>query len=342
VTQTSKRLTVALVDLDGQQVPAWVPETLAPAGIDLIVRQCDNGADLAHHAAAAEVVWLFGGSRVLQGNLQTVPRCWAIVRTGSGTDNVPVEEATRRGIVVANTPAAFSDPVSDHVIALLFAVARRLCVLERAVRLGRWDQSLARSVTSVKGRTLGLVGFGHIAQEVTRKLSGFTMKVLAHDPYVDADTMARHGVQAAGLDALLAAADFISLHCPHTRETEHLIGEKQLRMMKPTCVLLNTSRGPVVDESALIRALNEGWIAAAGLDVLEVEPPAPDNPLLKLDNVVLSPHAAGFSADWVDVRWRLSVETLIALARRQWPPSCVNRKVQPAQELRPSLPPRSP
>jgi phosphoglycerate dehydrogenase-like enzyme len=151
------------------------------------------------------------------------------------------------------------------------------------------------------------------------------MRMLAHDPYVSAEVMAGHNVTAVGLDQLLAEADYVSLHCPLTQETRHLIGERLLRQMKPTAILLNTSRGPVIDETALVRALREGWIAGAGLDVLENEPPDPHNALFLLDNVVLTPHVAGNSVDGVSERWRLSLETLVALARHQAPPSWVNQ-----------------
>ncbi len=322
---TSERPKVALVDLDGQTVPDWVRETLDQEGIQLVDHDCTTRAELEAHAQDAEVVWLFGGSRILLGgNLDAVPRCRAILRTGSGTDNVPIAEATQRRILIANTPAAVSDGVSDHVIALLLAVSRRVAELDRAVRRGQWGKVAGQPWNSVRGRTLGLVGFGHVAREVVRKLSGFEMDVLAHDLYVDAATMAAHGVTAVGLDELLAASDYVSLHCPLTPQTRHLIGERELRLMKPTAILLNTSRGPVIDETALVRALGEGWIAAAGLDVLEDEPPAGENPLLGLDNVVLTPHVAGYSTTGIEARWRLSVETVIALARHQPPRSCVN------------------
>jgi D-3-phosphoglycerate dehydrogenase len=331
----SERLKVALVDLDGQTVPDWVREALDREGIELAVHDCTTAADLAAHAHDADVVWLFGGSRVLLGgNLAAVPRCRAILRTGSGTDNVPVEEATRRGILVANTPAAVSDGVSDHLIALLFAVTRRVAELDRAIRAGRWGQASARPLNAVHGRTLGLVGFGHVARDVVRKLSGFALRVLAYDPYVTAETMAAHGVTAAGLPDVLAEADFVSLHCPLTAETRHLIGEWELRRMKPTAILLNTARGPVIDEQALVRALREGWIAAAALDVLETEPPGPDNPLLALNNVVLTPHAGGHSAGGMEIRWRLSVETVLALARGQAPRSWVNGPLPASVPLR--------
>jgi D-3-phosphoglycerate dehydrogenase len=329
MTENGNRVTVALVDLDGQPVPDWVREGLDREGIELIAHDCRTPAELATHARDAEVVWLFGGSRVLLGgNLDVLPCCRAILRTGSGTDNVPVEEATRRQIVVANTPAAMSDGVSDHLIALLFAVTRRVAELDRAVRLGRWGQAPTQPLGGVQGRTLGLVGFGHVAREVVRKLRGFEMNVLVHDPYVDPQTLAGHRVTAVDFAELLTDSDYVSLHCPLTAQTRHLIGERELRRMKPTAILLNTARGPVLDEPALVRALREGWIAAAGLDVLEGEPPAPDNPLLGLDKVVLTPHVAGYSANGVEARWRLSVETVLALARRQPPRSWVNAELR--------------
>jgi D-3-phosphoglycerate dehydrogenase len=325
---------VALVDLDGKPVPDWVPRQLRDAGVELAVYDCQSADDLKQHAAGAEIVWLLGGSRILQaGNLAAVPACWAIVRTGSGTDNVPVDEATSRGIVVANTPAAFSDPVSDHVIGLLFAVARRIAALDRGVRAGGWDQADFRPAASVQGRTLGLVGFGHIAREVARKLSGFDLRVLVHDPHVDPERLAESGAERTDLSRLLREADFVSLHCPLTSETTHLIGENELRLMKPSAVLLNTSRGAVVDESALVRALEAGQIAGAGLDVLETEPPTGDSRLLQLNNVVLTPHVAGAAAEGVETRWRLSVETVIDLAQGRWPASCVNPTVRPLREL---------
>jgi D-3-phosphoglycerate dehydrogenase len=329
MAQPDNKVRVALVDLDGQTLPDWVPERLEQEGITLIAHDCKTAAELSAHAGNAEVVWLFGGSRVLQdGNLSAVPRCRAILRTGSGTDNVPIDEATRRGIVVANTPAAMSDGASDHMIALLFATARRVAELDRAIRQGRWGQTPVQPRSGVQRRTLGLVGFGHIAREVARKLRGFEMKVLVHDPYVGAEIMATLGATPASLNNLLAESDFVSLHCPLSPQTRHLIGERELRRMKPTAILINTSRGPVIDEPALVQALRERRIAAAGLDVLEHEPPAVDHPLLQVDNVVLTAHVAGYSANGLEARWQLSVETVLALARGQAPASWVNRGQQ--------------
>jgi len=330
-----QRRTVALVALDGQTVPDWVPTDLAQEGLDLVVHECVTDEDLAQYAADADVVWLFGGSRVLTArNLALLSRCGAIVRTGSGTDNVPVEAATQLGIVVANTPDATVDAVSEHAIGLLFAVLRRIAVQDHAVRGGVWDRYRAWPHWSLRGRTLGLIGFGRIARAVARKLSGFELSVLAYDPLVSPEVAAQQGVCIADLDTLLSGADVISIHCPLTPATRHLIDERALRRMKPTAVLLNTARGPVVEEHALTCALTEGRIAGAGLDVLEQEPPGLDSPLLRLDNVVLTPHIAAYSDEYLNSSWRHSLDAVLALAGGRWPPSYVNRPEKPRWNLR--------
>jgi D-3-phosphoglycerate dehydrogenase len=325
---------VALVGLDGQVVPDWVRTRMVQEGIDLIVQECRTDEDLSRHAADADVVWLFGGSRVLNArNLELLPRCGAIVRTGSGTDNVPVEAATQLGILVAHTPDAAADAVSDHAIGLLFAVLRQIAVQDRAVRGGVWDRYRAWPLWTLRGRTLGLVGFGRIAQLLTRKLSGFELTVLAFDPLIGAEIMARHGVQPASLEEVLSRSDAVSIHCPLTPDTRHRIDERALRRMKQTAVLINTARGPIIDEGALEQALSDGWISAAGLDVFEAEPLHPASPLLRLDNVVLTPHIAGYSEEYLEASWRLSVDTVIALAQGRWPDAYVNRPVKPLLHL---------
>jgi D-3-phosphoglycerate dehydrogenase len=329
-----RRFKVALVGLDGQSVPDWVATRLVEDRIDLVIGECVTDEDLARYAADADLVWLFGGSRVLTPrNLALLPRCGAIVRTGSGTDNVPLEAATELGIIVANTPDAAADAVSDHAVGLLFAALRQISVQDRAVRGGVWDRYLAWPRWPLRGRTLGLVGFGRIAQLLGRKLSGFELTKLVYDPLVSADAVARYGARLASLEEVLTRSDVVSIHCPLTPETHHLIDEQALRRMKPTAVLVNTARGPIIEESALLRALNEGWIAAAALDVLEREPPNLANPLLRLDNVIFTPHIAAYSDEYLETSWRLSVDTVLALANRRWPRAVVNSPQKPRWHL---------
>ncbi len=334
------RFKVALVSGWGEgPVPEWLIQGFAEHSIEFEAQECATRDDLERWAGDADVVWVFGHCPALTPecaeNLAVLPRCGAILRSGSGTDNVPVVRATELGIVVANTPDAVTDGVADHTVGLLFAAARRIMAFDRAMRRGKWERAPGYANPHIQGRTLGLVGFGRIGRRVTQRLRGFDLAVLAYDPYVDPDVMAQHGAQAAPLDELLARADFVSIHCPLTDETRRLIGERELRLMKRTAVLINTSRGPVIDEPALVRALAEGWIAGAGLDVFEQEPIDPENPLLGLDNVIVTPHIASLSDEFMDACWRHSYETVVDLSEGYWPRSYVNRGVKPRMALRP-------
>jgi D-3-phosphoglycerate dehydrogenase len=201
------------------------------------------------------------------------------------------------------------------------------------VRNGRWDRHITLPRGTLQNATLGLIGFGHVARQVARKLSGFNMRVLACDPYVGRDVMEGYGAEKCSLNEALSEGDFISIHCALTAETKDLIDADALKLMKPSAILVNTSRGPVVNEAALIQALTEGWIAGAGLDVVHDEPPDPNNPLLKLDNVVVTPHIAAYSDRFVESFWRYSLETALDLARGRWPRSYVNPEVKPRWQL---------
>jgi len=327
-----KRFKVILVDEPNGPIPAWVLEAFEKEGIEFVAQVCGSNEDLARHAGDADVVWVWGSRVVTAESLAGLPQVGGIIRTGSGTDNVPVDEATRRGIVVANTPEAHNDAVSNHAIALLLAIIRDILHRDRDVRAGEWSRARWHS-PHLYGRTLGLIGFGLIARLVAKKMRGFDLNILAYDPFVGAEVMAAESVRLADVDTILAESDFVFLHCPLTADTYHLIGERELRRMKPTAILINTARGPVVDEPALVRALTEGWIAAAGLDVLEQEPPDPNNPLFKLENVVITPHIAGQSDEDLDRSWRLATDSALAMARGHWPRSYVNRSVKPRLNL---------
>lgn len=333
---------VALVALDAREVPDWVVDQLKARDIALVVHNCLTADEFLTYARDADLVWVFGGNKFVSAEsleplLPQLPRCGAILRTGSGTDNVPVDLATQLGIIVANTPEAVSDSVADHAIGLLFAVTRQIAIHDRLVRQGVWDRFQAWPNWHMTGQTLGLVGFGHVGQSVARKMKGFDLKVLAHDPIVPEDTMRHFGTAPSTLNDLLRQSDFVSLHCPLTKKTRHLIGEPELRIMKKRAVLINTARGPVVDENALVRALTEGWIGGAGLDVLESEPPRPDHPLLKLSNVVVTPHIAGYSDCFYENFWRHSIQTILDFADGRWPRWVVNREVRPRWSLSSTL-----
>ena len=325
----------ACVAWDADQMPAWVPTHIEAAGVDFVARQCQSPGEVVDTAREADVVWVMGGSPLITAEiLPQLSRCGALIRSGSGTDNIPVEEATRQRMIVANTPDATAVPVAEHAVALLLAIAREIPVHNRLVHQGTWDPRRPLPRFLLQGRTAGLVGFGRIARCVAARLQPFGLHLLACDPQVGPEVMAAQKVQAVDLPQLLAESDFISVHTPLLPATRHLIGAAELAQMKDTCVLINTSRGPVVDTAALAQALQTGQIAAAGLDVLESEPPTASEPLIGLDNAVLTPHIAGSYHGYLNEFWRLSVETIIDLSRNLWPLSYVNPGVEARWALR--------
>ena len=333
---------VALVANDLPPTPDWVGERLKEQGVELVERPCAGDSEVVETAGDADVVWLMGGSRVITPEiLPLLRKCRAILRTGTGTDNIPVTVATGLGIVVANTPEATMHQVAEHAIGLLFAVVRKIAHQDRLVRQGVWDRYRAWPDWHFVGNTLGLVGFGRIARLVARKVSGLELKVIAFDPVVDRQAMEELGVEKVSFDDLFSRSDFVSVHVPLSEKTRHVIGERQLRRMKRKAVLINTARGEIVDQQALVRALKEGWIAAAGLDVLDSEPPASSDPILSLDNVVLTPHIASYSDVFHEGFWSHSVRTLLAMSKTGMPIWIVDSDVIPWWHVSDGKGPRS-
>ena len=324
-----KRTKVVQIAGTGVPTPDWVSAALYEAGIYLSIADCWTAADLEQHAAEADIVWITGERRVLQGdNLLALNRCGGIVVASTGTDHVDSRTAMALGMVVAHTPQTTTDSAADQAISLLFSLVRQVVRLDRQVRQGTWD-ILAVPRRRFRNATLGLVGFGRIAQRVVRKLAGFEMRFITHTRTPEPAVLESHGTTSVTLDELLQTADYVSLHCPLTAATHHMIGEREFRLMKQDALLINTARGGVVDEAALIRALSEGWIAAAGLDVLEKEPPDPSNPLLGMDNVILTPHVGGNSDHFPEDEFEASVEAILDLAAGRNPRHVVNPEVQP-------------
>lgn len=220
-----------------------------------------------------------------------------VARAGVGIENIDVTAAADHGVAVTNAPDYCTREVATHTVTLLLDCARGVAAYDRDTRAENWGWERGRRVHRLRGGTVGLVSFGPIARRVREQLRGFEVDVVAYDPYVDAETMAEADVAKVGLDELYARADYVSLHAPVTEDTREMVDADALARMGDGSVLVNTGRGALVDEDALAAALSDGTIAAAGLDVLQREPPAPDNPLLGLDNCVLTPHAAWYSEE---------------------------------------------
>ena len=265
--------------------------------------------------------------------LEKMKDCLAIIRFGVGVENIDIKSATKLGIIIANVPDFCVDEVSDTVIAAILALNRKLFFLHKTIIGGRWDRRLARPITRIKNQTLGLIGFGRIARAVAAKMKGFGLNIIAYDPYIKKQEIKRFSVRPVDFNYILKQSDFISLHLPLNNETYHLIEKKQLRKMKHNAYLINTSRGKIIDEVALYKALKEGWIAGAALDVLDEEPPDFKNPILKLDNMIFTPHFASYSEEAFEELEKKVREAAIMVLKGRFPSHIVNPDVKSSARL---------
>jgi glyoxylate reductase len=247
-----------------------------------------------------------------------------------GYNNIIVPEATKRGIIVTNTPGVLNDSTADIAFTLMMAIARRLVEVDKWVRDGQWVKAWGPKMllgSDITGKTLGIIGLGRIGQEMVPRAKGFKMNVIYHNRNPSPDKEKKYGIEYRELDDLLVESDFVSLHVPLNDETRHIIGERELKLMKPTAFLVNTARGPVVDEKALYKALKENWIAGAGIDVFYNEPPERDNPLLELDNIVVAPHIGSATKDTRLAMAMKAASNLITALKGEKPPDIVNPEV---------------
>lgn len=303
-------------------------EMLKKVGAQLVVCNCQTEEDVVRACKGADVVWVVYAklSRLV---IQSLRKCKAIVRYGIGIDMIDVQAATEHGIMVANVPGYCVNEVAVHTVALILNCARKITLYDESVRHRRqWNPEIAVPISRLKAKTLGLVGFGKIAQAVVPIVKGFDFLILAHDPYMEESLFRRYGVSPVGFDDLLKSSDFISIHIPLTRETKHMIGERELKLMKRTTFLINTARGEIIEEQVLHKALTHHWIAGAALDVLQQEPPTKDNPLLDLENVIITPHAASYSEESFGEMYRKVAEQTISILKGKCPQYLVNPDVR--------------
>jgi len=258
------------------------------------------------------------------------PKLKIVAQMAVGFDNIDVKEATKRGIYVTNTPGVLTETTADFAWTLLMAVARRVVEADKYVRKGRWKVGWHPSMLSgrdVYGATMGIVGAGRIGSAVAKRAKGFNMRILFYDVVPRPELERELDAKSVDLETLLRESDFVSVHVPLLKATYHVINEEKLGLMKKTAYLVNNSRGPVVDEKALYKALKEGWIAGAALDVFEQEPTQVDNPLLTLDNVVVAPHISSASHETRSKMAEMVAENLIAFFEGRKPPNLVNPEV---------------
>jgi len=298
-------------------------DVFARTGVELVLAQVKEEEDLIR--ACKDADGLINQYALLTRKvLQHLPKCKVISRYGVGVDSIDLKAATDLGIIVANVPDYCMDEVSNQTIAMILTLVRKTAFFDQKVKSGQWDFRLGIPISRTNGKTLGLVGCGKIGFEVAKKISSFGVRVISFDPYLQKPP---EGIELTDLDTVLKESDFISIHCPLNESTRHLIGEKEFKKMVKKPILINTSRGPIIDEKALIQALKDGLVTGAGLDVLEKEPPDPQNPLLNMENVILSPHVSFYSEESIRELKRRTAENVSSVLLGKWPRSVVNRDV---------------
>ncbi|MBM2824458.1 MAG: C-terminal binding protein [Dehalococcoidales bacterium] len=329
-----KKFKVVRADKTGAASDPMVEEReeLDRVNAELVGIDCATEDDIIKAAKDADAV-ITSSAPMTRRIMEGLPKCKVIVRYGVGYDTVDLKAATDCGIPVVNLPRFCPEEVSNHAIGFLLICARKLVFLNNRLKQGHWDREHLAPMGSIHGQTLGLIGCGNIGGMVARKAQCFGLKLLGSDPYVDKSLAKENGITLVSLPELLKESDFVSVHTPLNEETRHLMGEKEFKQMKSTAYFFNTARGPIVDEAALIKALQGKWIAGAGLDVFEKEPVDPANPLLKMDNVVVTPHSA-FYSDASAIRQGTSVGSEAArVLSGLWPENVVNKTVKPKVSL---------
>lgn len=331
----SKRYRVSLVDYDEDLFApqGWEGDFLGASGADWVVGQHRTPETAMAAAKGADVVLVQSVRKLLTKEvIEQLEGCRGIIRVGIGFDSVDEAACNEHGISLCNVPEYCVQEVAEHALALLLAAARNLVRQDDWLRAGKWDRTGAKPGRRLAGQTLGLVGFGRVARSLAEKTRGMEWKLLTYDPYISDEMAQRYGAEKVSMEELMSRSDLISVQSPLNAETFHLVGEREFAVVKPGAIIVNTSRGPVVDEAALVAALRSGRVWAAGLDVFEQEPLTADNPLLSMDNVVLTPHVAGYSEEAVGDLYRSACRTAISLISGVWPSTGVNPAARPLWE----------
>ena len=332
----------ALLVLLSQRLGAITPveERLRDVGAEIRGAPLWSLQEIREHALDARVIILGAVEPFDATALEALPALVAIVRRGVGTDNVDLEAATRLGIVVANVPDASVEEVSDHALAMLLGLERQLPPLDRAVRIGLWARdpgeikAIRAPIRRLSALTLGIIGFGRIGQALARKASPSYRRILASDPVIDSAAAQAAGAELVPLEELFSSADHLSVHAPLTEATRHLVDAGALALMKPDAIVVNTARGGLIEEAAILAAIRSGRLRAAGLDVTEHEPIPAGDPLLGEPRVLLTAHSAASSVTAEDELIRRSVDAAAAILYGRWPDSVANPEVLSSPALR--------
>jgi D-3-phosphoglycerate dehydrogenase len=314
---------VVITDCDQGSIEEEKDE-FAKIGSELILAQVQEERELIRACREADGL-LNQYAPLTRRVLENLPNCKVVSRYGVGVDSVDLKAATDLGIIVANVPDYCMDEVADQTVSMLLGLIRKTAFFDQKVKSGQWDFRQGIPIYRTRGKTLGLIGCGKIGLEVAKRISAFGLRVIAFDPYIEKP---HEVIELKDIDTVLKESDFISIHCPLNDSTRHLIGDEAFKKMEKRPILINTSRGPIIDEKALIQALKEGLISGAGLDVLEKEPPDSQNPLLKMENVILTPHVSFYSVESISELKRRTAKNVADVLTGRWPRSVVNREVK--------------
>lgn len=317
---------VVITDYEFRSIEPEI-EILESVGAEVIAVQCTTEEEVIQVAKDADGI-LNQYAPITSRVIQQLEKCKVIARYGIGFDTIDVEAASSKAIAVANVTDYCIDEVSDHTLALLLAAARKIVHLNHLVKSGGWDFEASKPIFRLRDRVLGLVGFGNIPQLVAKKAQAFGLRVLAYDPYVPAHIAESMQVEMVDLDELCKQSDFLSVHPPLNKHTRGMISTEQFNLMKEEAVIINTARGPIIDEQALIQALLDQKIAGAALDVLETEPIAQDSPLLTMDHVIINPHVAYYSEESVLSLQRKTAQNVADVLSGYYPQYLVNKEIK--------------
>ena len=298
---------------------------LSKLNVELTKFQCKTEEELIRNCKDADAI-LNQYAKITPRVIEKLDNTKIIARYGIGVDNVALDAATKKGIFVTNVVYDICD-VADHTITLVLALTRKLFFVEKSVKKLEWDWKKFHPITRIKGKTVGIIGLGRVGRQVAKRIKGFDVNLLACDPYIPVDVFKAYNAKRVNYDTLLEQSDIVTVHVPLNNETRHMISTDQLKKMKKKAILINAARGGIVDEKALFKALKEKEIAGAGLDVLEQEPIQKDNPLLNLDNVIITPHMGWYSEDAVDEVQRIAAEQVLQCLQRKVPTNLVNKDV---------------
>jgi len=320
----NKKFKVVITDAE---YPSFEIEKNVLSKLDVKITkfQCKTEEDLIRNCKDADAI-LNQYAKITPRVIEKLDNVKIITRYGIGVDNIDLDAATKKGIFVANVLYDICD-VADHTITLMLGLTRKIILIEKSVKKLGWDWKNFHPISRIKGKTVGIIGLGKVGRQVAKRIIGFDVNLLACDPYIPFDVFKKYKAKRVDYDTLLDQADIVTLHVPLNDETRHMISANQLKKMKKTSILINCARGGIVDEKALYKSLKEKRIAGAGLDVLEQEPIRKDNPLLTMDNVIITPHMGWYSEDSVAEVQRVAAEQVLQCLQGKTPTNLVNKKV---------------